>query len=357
MRSLYLDTNIIGLLKDKSLKNDEIIERIKSNFLVFVSHTHIKEISNAPEQYQKLQLELLINLNANYIVQTVDNKQNRPIDEFRIQNTPLEDLLNSERYNFSNRMSDHFNASITEILHHHHGGAPDATPEDIAAKEFGYFLKFSDESRDEILRMLDETEDDEELNLIQSTMNISIEELKILINQNFDKMLMDFLDVLSRSIIERKKTPPEVFSNSIKAFRDEISFEKLQLSQIQPPDIIRKICRKLQNFDIYKGQSCDFIFGISENFLHPGTPLLSTEKIQFVYSQLNTIGYHKDKRLKRKERIQAHIYDVEHLVSASPFDILCTNDMDFRMKAIATYEYLGIRTKPLTFEELLNTIL
>lgn len=68
--------------------------------------------------------------------------------------------------------------------------------------------------------------------------------------------------------------------------------------------------------------------------------------VEHLYDFLDVIMYHKIDTLKL-ENLRSRMYDVAHTIYASNCDILITNDKKMKVKAIAIYRKLGIKTKVL----------
>lgn len=355
MKTLYLDTNIIGDLKHMNLKEQRIIEFLREQFDCRFSMFHIKEFLKCPSYYQELQLDVLSLLQAKYMEQSVDSATNEPEDYFKLSNACPYNLLKNFKFDFFSRIMDLLHASIIDTIHHFHGGQPNITPKEQASTQFSDFLHLTTELENEIIDSINSltTSDIQELEIFS---NMTLRELREALSKEFANAQFEYLKSVTDLSIELENRSQEEFSNQIGSFRDSIDFRNLQLNQITPPNIVESIAVKLQNTQVFSDQTCEEIFGLSKNFRNPGQPLLTWEKIYMVYMQLNSIGYHKDEKLNEKSKVSAHLYDVQHLICGSSCSVLCTNDKNFRMKAIATYEYLGINTEVLSLPDLLEGV-
>lgn len=339
-------------------KELSIISFLRDNYDCKYSIYHIKEILNSPLKYQKPQIEVISLLNAQYLEQVVDNTTNEPTDYFNGINTCPNDVLKHVKLDFFSRINDLLHASTVDMTHHYHGGQPDLTPKEQASKKFGDFLDLTAKLENEIETTLGELKEND-LYELEAANCMNVEQLKKSISRHFADLQFEFLRVITESSKSFDEKPSGQFSNQVGEFRKQIDFTRLQLSQIQPPNIVESIAKRMHENNIYSDQTCEDIFGISRNFRHPDKPLLLWEKVYMVYMvymQLNSIGYNKDENLKEESKVSAHLYDAQHLLPASVCSVLCTRDKKFRMKAIATYEYLAINTEVLSLSDLLEGV-
>lgn len=134
--------------------------------------------------------------------------------------------------------------------------------------------------------------------------------------------------------------------SGIQAYRSAVGVGPVQLNNVQPPNVIRKIWDMHQELDGHKGMGY-----VIENFLgispHPiyGREMHQHEKVTSIYNVLNVIGYKPDSSLNKEHRHIAAISDAAHASVASHAHILLSADTAFVCKVRAIYEFLEIPTK------------
>lgn len=133
--------------------------------------------------------------------------------------------------------------------------------------------------------------------------------------------------------------------SGIQAYRSAVGIGPVQLNNVQPPNVIRKIWDMHQELNGYKGRGyvIEGFLGIS---LHPiyGREMHQHEKVASVYNVLNVIGYKPDSSLNKEHRHIAAISDAAHASVASHAQVLLSADTAFVSKVRAIYEFLEIPT-------------
>lgn len=133
----------------------------------------------------------------------------------------------------------------------------------------------------------------------------------------------------------------------VKDFRSAVGVGPVQLNNIQPPDVLRKIWNLFQKVPPYNemNQTIDEFFGLARNPIYPEKPYFKHQKVTSIYNMLNTLGYYPDSKVHKERRFVAALSDQSHASIASFSEFLFSRDENFNRKVRAAYEYLGIPTQ------------
>lgn len=339
MKTIYLDTNIIGTLKSKSIENDRIIKLLRTKYQCVVSRETLEEICNSPIEYHQAHMNVIAELNTKLIVQLRDPPLFHPSDRYRLDTGDLslllpEILAKKDSYDLSTQL---MNTTLHDLVKYH-GGSPELNQLEISKIKTS---EFSD---------------------CMSQLSSTINNLGLDSYQT-DKMQSDIFD-MEMSFINSQEETVRLYTehetlytqNPKSDFREHIDTIALQLSNINGPNIIHQICSRLKSLDIYLEKSSEEILGISQNYLYPGEVLTLSEQIIAIYNMLDSLNYRSDRKLHKEQKLKSFMKDQVHCMYGSCCDYICAIDVGLRYKAIAIYEYLDMQTEVISFDELTDML-
>jgi hypothetical protein len=136
------------------------------------------------------------------------------------------------------------------------------------------------------------------------------------------------------------------FWSGIEDFRAETGVGPKQLNNLKPPKIIHQIWEILESTPPFKDKevSVEQFFDISANPIYSDRSIYPYQKVNAIYSLLNTVGYWPDSKVQKERRFIASLSDNSHAAMASFCHLLLSRDAAFVKKVEAAYEYLEIGT-------------
>jgi hypothetical protein len=84
-------------------------------------------------------------------------------------------------------------------------------------------------------------------------------------------------------------------------------------------------------------------------------PLPMPDQITYLSNLLHMLGFERDQKFRKSQRVRSIYNDRQHLKNASNFQYLVTCDKKLHAKACAIYSYLGISTKPVLLKQKRNS--
>jgi hypothetical protein len=354
MRTLYLDTNVIGFLKDNSIENSRLIDRISSSFECYFSNYNLLEFLNCPTSESiTSQIEVLIRLNAKLLLQSFDYSNNTALDHFDIFNVDIYEYLNTLTKESSHEVGKIVQSMQIRDLHHFHGGMPKSSPIDLANSKFTDISRLNNYNKENIKSLCADITDDDRKTFLQS-FGINFDQYISDVFKHMDDMEFEYLRILSKSVSIENQTPTEIFIDKCKSLRNDLDLRNLNLNQIKGPSIVQKVCDRLRSQGHYVDSSDEELMAVDKNYIRPGQPLHIHEKIVAILSQLNSFGFRKDEKLKKFNKVRAHSFDFSHATIAGTVEYFCCDDAAFSDRLKATFEYLNIRTKVVSLSELIK---
>ncbi len=175
--------------------------------------------------------------------------------------------------------------------------------------------------------------------------------LDIGINHMLESMQSQYDEALgqSSSVLKEHIENDKEWSG-VKDYRDSTGIGPIQLNNIEPPNVIKKIWKHFENHESYKGFSIEQFLGISKSPIYRNREMHLHEKVTSAYNVLNVVGYFPDSKMKEQRRFTAAMSDAGHASMASFCSFLLSRDGAFLKKTKAVYEYLGASTQVVTVE-------
>lgn len=320
-RLVYLDHNIL----DQMTKGDpnSIAKIFESGELIAVySDENLNEIKRS-RGYEKLFLDVLINIKARYIVPNLDDKH-RHIGSAQVYERDPVEVYNSYVNNVEEMPE--YGYGLGGMLQKMYGGLEDQSFSEIlekSLKEIGEMPQITDVDIDEL------DIEDSEKELIKEQLKM----LPEILNQTFS----DLGSMLDENSAE----------NSVKELENTTGIGPKVLKNISGPNALNKIWDHVKEALNGADLTFDKLFGLdqSEWSNEPDRELSIIEKVNAIYHQLNYIGYYRDSKMKKSRRFRASFSDMTHAGIATLCKLFICGDEDLVMKAAAAYEYLGLHTK------------
>lgn len=304
---IYLDHNIY----DDLVKNRYSIES-EVNLSIVYSTSTLAEISRMTPDYRTKFLELLRDINSEYIWIEKGLAYFNQVDPF----LEFEDYLNNlNEYPIIQEMMD-FALKL-------HGGKQEVSFDELISKQQASFLSLLQDGLDDL--------DDE----IKKEFDEKFKDLKkngMVVFDQLKKQLHEFYGE-NESIDPRKE------------IEKTTGLSAVQLNNIEAPNIIEKIFSALKestpDFEVQFGQPEDYFkwdtFNINKEDLF--------SKINFIFNFLNIVGYWPDNNIADEKKFNAAMSDSQHASYAAYTNKFLTRDFKFSKRLYAVYEYLNIGTE------------
>ncbi|UAA40292.1 hypothetical protein KIH87_08140 [Paraneptunicella aestuarii] len=142
---------------------------------------------------------------------------------------------------------------------------------------------------------------------------------------------------------------------TIAAFEREMNISPKRLNNIEPPNVVQQIMDLLAKEFAKHGAKIDMetYWGIKPHPFDKRFPngITVVQQVNAIYHMLNFLGYHRDSNMKKNRRFIASVSDMTHAGLASSCDYFFCRDNSLVLKTAAVYEYLGIRTTIVHFQE------
>ena len=321
----YLDQNILDLFVNHGII--DFAETLKSKFQVVYSDETLKEIKRSGDYANKF-LNVLIELKATHLkivleadFSITDNAtitKRNPFDAYKeyCENEPVYDQVQK---------------AMEQLLLKFSGGRAGDSISEIYDEQKQAFSELLSHLQDQAVELSKE-----------------LPGIEVLISKQIDLMLNQFEESVNESERQWKSNIKDDKNwSGVKDFRSAVGVSPVQLNNIQPPDVLKKIWDLFKKVPPYNemNQSIDEFFGIAFNPIYPEKPYFKHQKVTSIYNMLNTLGYYPDSKVHKERRFVAALSDQSHASIASFSDFLLSRDKNFIRKVKAAYEYLGIPTQ------------
>lgn len=320
--TVYLDQNVLDLVVKE--KDPAFFSRLMNNYQVVYSDETLREIkrSGQPEVF----LTALASMSALHFKYQTDHTLQPTGGMLITSHSPFQTYAT---YLDIEPIYDVMLAAAHQTNLKLYGGRKDSSFSAISREQVDAFKAFTSHASEQLAQLGDEQP-----------------ETAAALNQYIDMLQRQYEIATEVSSRELEKYINDASGQSgIQAYRSTVGVGPVQLNNVQPPNVIRKLWDMHQKLDGYKGIGYvieDFV-GIS---LHPiyGREMHQHEKVTSVYNVLNVIGYKPDSSLNKEHRRIAAISDAAHASVASHAHVLLSADTAFVCKVRAIYEFLEIPT-------------
>lgn len=140
--------------------------------------------------------------------------------------------------------------------------------------------------------------------------------------------------------------------SAFKEMQKEFSFDSAVMSNELPNQIFYH--SKVQSYlDYINIHAIDFLIyrlPMENAYFYLSSHRKTERLISTLFNVLESIGYRGEKMKKTVSRL----HDVSHAIYASKADIFVTADARFAAKCEAVYDYAGVPTKVISYEEFLH---
>lgn len=324
----YLDHNILDLLvKTPSLSFGS---ELREKFQIIYSDENLKEIKRTGKSGSS-HLKVLENFGAMYLKLVLTPKFEVTGDATI---TELSPFVAFENYCENlEPIYENIEQSISQSLLKFYGGRSDADFDDINNGQIDAFDNLMNHLQD-----LGKEFSEAEGNFPDISAQISA----------YTKDMKKKHDVaLAQSANElRKHVDDENNYSGVKNYRDYTGIGPMQLNNIEPPNVIKKIWEAHSELDGYKGHefSIEQFYGISLSPIY-NREMFFFEKVTSIYNVLNVVGYHPDSKMKKERRFTAAMSDAGHASMGSFADYVFSRDLAFVKKTRACYEFLNTKAQ------------
>lgn len=320
--TVYLDQNVLDLVVKE--KNPAFFSRLMNDYQVVYSDETLREIkrSGQPEVF----LTALESMSAMHFQYQTDHTLQLTGGMLITSHSPYQTyatyLGNEPIYDVMLAAAHQTNLKL-------YGGRKDSSFSDISREQVEAFNAFMSHASEQLALLGDD----------QSEIAIALKQYIATLQRQYEIATEVSSGELEKYIDDASG------QSGIQAYRSAVGVGPVQLNNVQPPNVIRKLWEMHQELDGYKGIGYvieDFV-GIS---LHPiyGREMHQHEKVTSVYNVLNVIGYKPDSSLNKEHRHIAAISDAAHASVASHAHILLSADTAFVSKVRAIYEFLEVPT-------------
>jgi hypothetical protein len=323
----YLDHNVLNQILKGDPDNIKGLLKEKNLSVVF-SDENLKEIHRS-KGYEKSFLDLLEDIGAKYIEPVLDLKS-KSTGQARIHVVKPSIIYEHFLKNKSESFQSDF--GLSEMLKKFYGGQQDKS-----------FKEIIDNGADE-LKKLNLSEALEGLDDVPDVGRFNIDEIRNMINDLPELIKSAYSQMVTD--LDAKKDPP------VKALEAATGIGPKILNNIKPPNVIQQIWQLISKNLNGADLELETFFGIKAHHFETDADRVRTlqEKVNAIYHQLNFVGYYRDSDIKKERRFVASFSDMTHAGIASFCHFFICSDNNLVMKTAAAYEYLGVQTKILYFQ-------
>mgnify|MGYP000167291782 CR=1 FL=1 len=323
----YLDHNILDLL----VKNPTLAFKVelKDKYQILYSDENLKEIKRTGENGTSY-LKLFNELGAMYL-KLVLTPQFEVTGDATI--TELDSFVAFDHYCENiEPIYENLEQSMSQSLLKFYGGRSDANFDDIKNGQIDAF--------DDLMIHLQNLGEELQETETNSDINAQISAYTADMKKKHDSAVAQSTNEL------RKHVDDESNNSGVKNYRNYTGIGPMQLNNIEPPNVIKKIWEAHSELDGYKGQefSIEQFYGISLNPIYD-REMFFFEKVTSIYNVLNVVGFHPDSKMKKERRFTAAMSDAGHASIGSFADYVFSRDLAFVKKTRACYEFLNTKSQ------------
>jgi hypothetical protein len=325
-RKAYLDHNI--LIRLSMAKTEDFCLYLKENFQVIFSLETINEVKRSVGYEDKL-IDVLNRLDALYLDVLLDS-DNRISDTANIYSIDVKGRIeNDDPDNFT---SDELIAAGKLFSLKMMGGKPEMKFDEIIDIQESAFSKHMD-----MLEAL--------------ILDVNLDQIQVDTKAMREKYASHLAEI--RGQLKQHHNSGIGFGG-IDLFRKELKVSPQILNNISFPNVFQKIWEILKKRDFVKKSNVSLsdLVGAEKNWAYPGKQVYFFDKMIFGYGFLNSVGYYPDEDLKKDNGFRSSTSDQSHAGYGAFANFLLTWDDRFAKKTKAVYEYFGINTEVVNFNEL-----
>jgi hypothetical protein len=312
---VYFDQNVMLDMAYGYLRplREHLFEKL--GYLLVYSTENMEELRRVPEEHHEPALTFLREVKAGCARMSLDMKTvvvDLNIDPAEAFAEHREAVASFSDLDYS------MHGSMLKLF----GGGQEQSREDIARKQTGEVWAMLDHG----LRQLD-----------------SVEELPATVRE-----------VMRQELEATKLRAAEVFMESARQMDEAETLHGARTAQemypvnpdaIEPPNVLPQVWEQVKGLFEPKGISLDQLLGLTPFHgveLERGEPTL-VQKVNVIYGQLNLLGYYRDDGIKKIPGQKRSSSDATHAGYALCAKIFVCRDKKLVKKAVAAYEYLGLR--------------
>ena len=319
---IYLDHNVLDKIAKEQLET--IFRHLSPSKIIPVySDESLQEIAKA-KGYEDKFLSLLKEIDAVYLrLENVNSRYTGKAAFIHID--PFEAY---SQYIGNKRSMPELGYGLTGMLHKFYGGLNDKTFSEVLTLGINELLEELDNSVTDL--QCDE-------NLCREH-RVAAQEAVAQIRNVLPQMYGD----MGKRLDGNTRT-----STIVEQIEKSLSGGPKILNNIKKPNVVRQIWDLVNERFPDNALTLDMFFGLTPDMYgHADKRELSlVEKVNALYHQLNFLGYHRDSKMRDRNRFNASYSDRSHAGCAIFCHYIMSMDKRFIKKTAAAYEYLGVFTK------------
>lgn len=323
---VYLDQNILDLFVKGHF--EDLSKILLTQYQVVYSNETLKEIQRSGDYANKF-INILKTLNAFHIGIAFHAYSFKPNGDATISCDDPETIYYSFISN-RNPEEDHVISESTKMGLKFYGGIPNI--------DFNSMLESQQNAFNELVK-----KNIEELSLYESELPGITE----IFTQNYKKLSEDAEE--SISLIRNRMTVDigdGLNWSGVKDVREFTGVGPLELNNIDPPNIVKKIWFRLQEKEIFPADlNIEDFLSFNSSYSQPERPLFAYEKVLSLYNLLNIFGYYPDAKQHLDRRFISAQSDGMHGSISCFCHAIISRDERFVKKLTAVFEYLDINTE------------
>jgi len=318
----YLDHNILDSIRKGDPFDIKALLR-KKNITPIYSQENLKEIKRSVGS-EDIFLNVLNGLGSKYIQPIYEN--HLPTGSAEITDDNIFEIW--KRFIENEDPMPEYGYGFSSMLEKFYGGRSDETFSEI-------FLK----GNDELKVLLDDAIKDIEFEQgFTDEMRAAVEMMPDILNEQYQQ-ISSGLDSQVQPILKQYEQEPGLGAKVLK--------------NIKPPKVVEKVFDAVEKSMVGVELDIGTFFGISSlpHESNQEREKFMFEKVNAIYHQLNFLGYYRDSDMKKTRGFVRHFSDMTHAGTASFCHLLLCRDTGLVKKAEAAYEYLGVGTIILHFQD------
>jgi hypothetical protein len=322
----YLDQNILDIfVKDSS---SGLMQELSSKFHVVYSDETLKEIKRSGEHALRF-IEILKHLKAYHIKINVEEGSFLIKGDATISSTNPE-YVYKEYLSREQTEEDDVIAAVNKWLHKFFGGQPNLN-----------FTSLYEEQRAAFSGLV------EKIEFLGAEIEEDIPGITEILRTQKKELLAGFEHSISEIESRMKEGIGDGIDwSGVKDFRGSIQLGPVELNNIEPPNIVKKVWRLVQKKEKhFECVSVEEFLSFNQAAAQPVRALYTHEKIHAIYNMLNMIGYFPDTKQHNERRFVSAQSDAVHASMAGFCHAVISRDERFVKKLGAALEYLNLNTQ------------
>lgn len=321
----YLDQNILDLFVKGNIG---LMDELSSKFHVVYSDETLKEIKRSGKSASKF-IEVLKQLDAYHIKIYVEACSFLITGDAIVSSAGIEHVYR-EYLSRERAEEDDVLAAGNKWLHKFFGGQPNLD-----------FASLHDEQRATFSALAEKIES------LGAEIDDEAPGITEMLREGKKQLLVDFERSISAIETRMKEDIGDGIDwSGIEDFRCSIELGPIELNNIDPPDVVKKIWELVQKKEKhFECMSLEDFLSFNQAAAQPERALHTHEKIHAIYNMLNIVGYFPDTKQHNDRRFVSAQSDAVHASMAGFCQVVISRDERFVKKLGAALEYLNLNTQ------------